>query len=194
MPFKKRSNIPPQTASEASEHSDTHTDARHVSLQGIRLDIYRFIEANPKCTRADIVKGLRLMGTTATARVKELIDEGYLFEPYGVRKENLSGVRAKVLMVTNRQQGGKPLDKVRIELALTIDCNGVYGVHARVVSGGLQHGRAHLIKKQSVTITAPHPDTYESAISETQTSRVSPMDTQHHAHDIIEAVAYEVNE
>jgi molecular chaperone DnaK (HSP70) len=127
----------------------------------------------------------------ATARIKELIDEGYLFEPPGHRKLNPSGVNAKVLRVTDRPEGGTPLDKVRIEVTLTIDHNGVYGATAKVVGGGIQSNRRGPIKRQRITITAPHPDSYKSVFSTKNTSTVSRMETEQYADDIVD-VDYQV--
>ena len=145
------------------------------------------MQANPNCTRVDVARGIQLPNNVATARVKELIDEGYLFEPPGHRKANPSGVSARVLRVSDRPAGGSPLDKVRIEVTLTIDHNGVYGATASVVNGGKQTGKAHSIKKHRITVTAPHPDSYKSATAAQNVSNVSRMETEQYADDIIDA-------
>lgn len=172
--------------------------ARNVTLQGQHLDVYRFVEANEPCTREDVSRGLDLKSSTATARIKELIDEGYLFEP-GERKLNRSGVRAKTLRTTSRPMGGKPLDKVRIEIALTIDCNGVYGAEARVVDGHPQNSAfTRSIKRQRVTVIAPHPDAYRGSLqasdTDTPMQRVSRMELEAGADLIIDAEATPVDD
>lgn len=186
MAIHKRKSVPVEDATEASEHTEDASTARHPHLTGLRQDVYYFVQANQPCTRSDVAKGVRLPNNVATARVKELIDEGFLIEPIGIRKRNSSGVNAKVLMVSDRKQGGSPLDKVRIEVKLTIDHNGVYGVAAEVVGGQRQHGPAHVIKRQRVTLTAPHPDTYKAITAPEQVTEISRFDSQYNAGDIIE--------
>lgn len=195
MAIKKRKE-PPRETTQARSRSEQHdrTRARNPSLSGLRQDVYLFVQANPRVTRRDVAKGLSLPNNVATARIKELIDEGYLFEPPGVRKENASGVRAKVLEASNRPAGGQPLDKVRVEVALAIDCNGNYFVHSAHVVGGKRETYRHtVIKKQRVTITAPHPDSYKSSTSAESVSTVSRMETENYADDIIDA-SYQIIE
>jgi len=115
-----------------------------------------FVGNNPNCTRADVARSLKLPNNVATARIKELIDEGFLYEPIGVRKRNPSGVNAKVLHVTDQKAGAKPLDRVRVEVELAIDCNGNYFVHhARVVGGVTKPKGYRKVATKRFTITAP---------------------------------------
>ena len=192
MAIKKRKE-PQRETTQARSRSEQHdrTRARNPFLSGLRQDVYLFVQNNPRVTRRDVAKGLSLPNNVATARIKELIDEGYLFEPPGIRKRNSSGVNARVLEISDRPAGGSPLDRVRVEVVLTIDCNGVYGAEATVVGGGHQTGKAHPIKKHRVTITAPHPDSYKAAISAENVSTVSRMETENFADDIID-VDYEI--
>lgn len=187
MPIKKRKSLPKDEAVEASTFEEDGSTARHPHLQGLRQDVYQFVKANSHCTRDDVARGLGMKSSTATARIKELIDEGFLIEPMGVRKENASGVRAKVLAVTARPQGGSPLDKVRIEINLAIDHNGQYHASAHVVSGASTiAGQKHTIKRQRITLTAPHPDTYKGATAAETVARLNRMELQAHADDIID--------
>lgn len=167
-------------------------------LQGQHLDVYRFVEANPNSTREDIAVGIGLKSSTSTARIKELIDEGYLFEPGG-RKRNRSGIRAKTLQVSSRPQGGNLNDRVRIEVQLTIDHNGRYGATAHVVGGLPQNsGSTVAIKKHRITVTAPHPDTYKTSMraksTDTPMQRISRMELEAGADLIIDAVAIPVDD
>lgn len=186
MPIKGRKVLPDPTV-QAEYKEEKSSDARSAHLQGLRLDVWQFINDNPGCTREDISRGLSLKSSTATARIKELIDEGFVIEP-GARKLNRSGVRAKVLMLNpDRKAGGKPLDHVRVEVTLTIDCNGVYGARAKVVDGKQQTGKAIPILGKRVTITAPHPDSYKSAFLEDELAPVSRMEIRDHLNDIVDA-------
>lgn len=185
MSIKRRKSVPDPAVHVEYEPDDAH-EARHPHLQGLRQDVYYFVRHNPNCTRRDVAAGLGLPNNVATARVKELIDEGFIVEPPGIRKENPSGVRAKVLHVTDRQAGGKPLDRVRIELELTIDYNGVYGVRARVVGGLPQTGNPITTMKKRITVTAPHPDTYMSSLRDEPVTTVSRHELQSGAGDIID--------
>jgi hypothetical protein len=142
-------------------------------LQGQHLTMYQFIQDNPYCTRDDVARGTGTKSSTATARIKELIDEGLVIEPAGMRKPNKSGVKAKCLHISTRKQGGKPLDRVRIDVKLTIDANGYYHAEASVVDGMPLEGRTHVIKTQRITMTAPHPDTYRSVFEESDVATIS---------------------
>lgn len=189
MAIRKRKSVPKDEASTASQHDEDESTARHPHLTGLRQDIYYFIRDNQPCTRDDVSRGTQIKSSTCTARIKELIDEGFLVEPPGVTKLNKSGVRSRVLAVSARPMGGSPLDKVRIEIKLTIDSNGTYGVTAFVVRGLPQAGTTHVIKRQRVTLTAPHPDTYKGATASELVSTVSRYEMQSHADDIIDGVA-----
>lgn len=149
--------------------------------------------ANPNITREDIARGTGIKSSTATARTKELIDEGFLFET-GERRRNRSGTTAKCLQVSSRKQGGKALDKLRVEVVLTIDCNGVYGAEAKVVGGKPQSGRLHPIKAQRFTLTAPHPRTYKGAFDTEPTATLDRMNIEANAGDIIDAEFYTVDD
>lgn len=189
MPIKKRSKSAREKVSADLGRSteEERAEGRSSTLQGLHLDVYRFVRDNPNCTRDDVSRGIGLKTSTCTARIKELIDEGYLFEPPGVRKPNPSGVKVRVLHVTERPEGGQPLENVRIELDLTIDCNGTYGARARVVNGHPQTGIAHVIRTRQITVKAPHPDTYRSVLDDGTVAKVSRMELTEHAEDIIDA-------
>lgn len=174
MAIKKRTSKP--DTAEAGYVEDGQSEARHPLLNGLWLDVYRFVGANPHCTRRDVARGLDLPNNVATARIKELIDEGYLLEPLGVRKTNSSGRTARVLQATDRQTGGTKLDKVKIEVALTIDCNGVFGATARVIGGKQQAEQTTVISKKKLVLTAPHPDTYASEFTKSRVAKVSRME------------------
>lgn len=129
-----------------------------------------------------------MKSSTATARVKELIDLGYLVEPPGLRKENRSGVKSRVLQVSARKPGTKHrADKVRIEVKLTIDCNGVYGAVARVIGGRKQAAGVHPIATRVLTLTAPPTASYGSILDTSDIAPVSTIETQLNADQIIDA-------
>jgi hypothetical protein len=155
-------------------------------LQGLRYDVYLFVRQNPFCTRDDVAKGVGIRTSSATARIKELLDEGLLMEPGSV-KENASGIKSRTLLLSDRPAGGSRLDKVRVEIQLTIDCNGVYGVTARVVRGKPQSGPTKNLTVKRITLTAPHPEVYAGMVSTDEIAAVNRMDTHAHADDIIDA-------
>lgn len=167
--------------------------ARHPHLTGLRQDVYRFVSDNTPCLREDVARGIGLKSSTCTARIKELIDEGFLFET-GDTRLSRSEVKSKLLFASDRPSGGDPLDKVRIKLTLTIDDNGRYGVWAHVVNGLPALLIAHPIKTTHITVTAPHPDTYKASIAPEKVTTVTRMDTEQHAGDIIDATAYTVSD
>ena len=185
MAIKKSKNVPDPTT-KVNYGEDSKHEARHPHLSGLRQDVYYFIQHNPNSTRRDVAKGLGLPNNVATARIKELIDEGFLWEPPNIRKENSSGVRARVLRVTDRREGGHALDRVRVEVELTIDCNGVYGATAHVVGAPLQAKNAFPILKKRITVTAPHPDTYKSSVQKNDVTPISRYELQSGQGDILE--------
>lgn len=185
MPIQKRSILP--LAIESDKQHDDPRDGRSPDLQGQRYDVWHFIKMNPRCTRDDVTRGLALKSSTATARIKELIDLGYVVEPPGLRKENRSGVKAKVLQLSDRRAGGKPAQKVRVEVTLTIDSNGVYGATARVIGGLRQSGRATPITTRSLTLQAPPTASYGSVLDDSDLAPVSVLETQLNADQIIDA-------
>jgi hypothetical protein len=144
------------------------------------------VSSNPNCTREDVARGTGIKSSTATARTKELIDEGFLFET-GERSINRSGTSAKCLQASSRKQGGKALDKVRVEVTLTIDCNGVYGARVHVVGGKPSLAIAHPIKSQRYTLTAPHPRTYKDVFDTAPVATLDRMSLEANADDIIDA-------
>lgn len=159
---------------------------RSNDLQGLRLDVYRFISFNPHCTREDVAKGLELKSSTATARIKELIDAGYVFEPQGVRKTSSYGVRSRVLQVTDRPMSGVKNDRVAVEVTLTIDCNGVYGATARVVNGKPQSGRTRPLSAKRLTLLAPPPAVIAAQADHSEVVRESAIDLQLSGDQIID--------
>jgi hypothetical protein len=172
---------------------------RSKRLQGIALDVYRFIENNPLCTRDDVSRGLDMKTSTATARIKELIDDGFVVEPSGQRRVNRSGVSSRCLLASDRPQGGAPLDKIRIRVTLTIDHNGVYGAKAEVVDGEKQSGRTMALADKVVTIAAPHPENYAEEAKRVDDdfapmSRVSKTEIIETGFDVIEGDFTEVSD
>lgn len=186
MAIKKRTKIDSKAFATREEGpTDGGSQAKHPLLRGIAGDVYAFVKNNPRCTRDDISRGLSMKSSTATARVKELIDEGYIIEPYGERKLNRSGVRAKVLVATDRAKGGTPLSRILVAIELTIDCNGVYGVRASIVGGEQQRAGATVIATKKLTIVAPHPDSYSTPSEEGTVQRIGPTEIMQYAADTI---------
>lgn len=134
MAIKKRTNIPPPTTNVSPEsmYDDDETRARNPFLQGLRLDVYHFVLANEPCTRNDVASGLKLRMSSATARIKELIDEGILYEPNGKYKINPSGVKAKLLAVATENVGKAPRDRVVIDVEVFVAPNGWYYAKAAI--------------------------------------------------------------
>lgn len=195
MAIKRRATkVPPETPY-ASTVEDDHTKGRSNMLQGLRLDVYNFVKINGPCTRDDISKGLSLKSSTATARVKELLDDGFFMEPSGMRKLTRSGVKARCLVVSDRaQSGSEPLDKVLVEVTLTIDRNGVYGAAAHVVGGAIQTGASTTLTSKRIRIPAPHPDTVSAPAEDATVTKVSRADTLRNLDDIIDADYTEVDD
>ena len=168
--------------------------ARHPLLTGLRYDVYAFIEANPGCSRADVARGLKLSSSSATARIKELLDEGLIMEPAGVTKRNSYGTRVRCLTISDRGEGSAPLDRVRVRVTLTIDYNGNYGVTAEVIDGNVQVGHAAPILRKDITLTAPPRQSFETALNTEEVVPISAAELRADAELIIDGVAVIVEE
>ena len=186
MAIKKRTNLPDPSI-QADFSLDDDRAGRSPELQGQRYEVWQFIQNNPHCTREDVAKGLGLKSSTATARIKELIDLHYVVEPPGLRKTNRSGVRAKVLMLSDRKAGGRINDRVRVEVRLTVDCNGVYGAVAHVINGLPQTGAVTTILRKPMTLTAPPTEAYAASLDAAEITTVSRLELQVDADQIIDA-------
>lgn len=186
MPIKKRSTFPKESTQADFSHRDDPSMGRSPELQGQRYDVWQFIQDNPYCTRDMVSRGLSLKASTATARVKELIDLGYVVEPPGARKETAAGVMARCLILSDRKAGGVVNDRVRIEVHLTIDCNGVYGASARVINGDPQSGATTPIATRTMTLTAPPSEAYAASLDTATVSPVSRLQMQREADQIID--------
>lgn len=187
MPIKKRSTIPDPSLRADFSRRDNERDGRSPELQGQRYDVWQFIRDNGGCTRDDVARGLSMKSSTATARVKELIDLGYVVEPPGMRKRTRSDVMARCLVLSDRKPGGRVNERVRVEVTLTIDCNGVYGASARVVGGLMQSGKPSPILRKLITLIAPPIDSYEAYINPDTVAPVSRLQLQGEADQIIDA-------
>jgi hypothetical protein len=187
MSIKKRTSIPPQSVQTDFSRKDDEANGRSPELQGQRYDVWQFIRDNPMCIRDDVSKALGLKASTATARVKELIDLGYVVEPPGATKVGRSGVKGRCLVLSARKAGGVVNDRVRVMVTLTIDCNGVYGASAYVIGGLHQTGAATPILSKPLTLTAPPAASYAASLDPSDVAPVSRLDTQQHASQIIDA-------
>ena len=95
-------------------------------------DVYLFVKDNPACTRRDIAKALGLRSSSATARVKELIDRGLLMEN-GTVMDTVSKKRVRALFAPTDFQHKAPRDRVRVIVKLIVDEKGNYHAAAEVV-------------------------------------------------------------
>ena len=187
MAIRKRASLPPVSQQADFSRKDSDDNGRSPELQGQRYDVWQFIRDNPMCIRDDVSKALGLKASTATARVKELIDLGYVTEPPGATKVGRSGVRGRCLVLTDRRAGGVVNDRVRIVVTLTIDCKGVYGATAKVADGLPQSGPVTAIAHRTLTVIAPPTASYEASIDQADVARVSRLELQIAADQIIEA-------
>jgi DNA-binding MarR family transcriptional regulator len=162
---------------------------RNSVLQGVRFDVYNYVDMNPGCTRKEVAKGTGLTMSSCTARIKELIDEGYLYEPIGEKKLSSSGINVRTLIVTDRSQADKaderPL-RVSVTVSLTRDANGVLGAVAELADPQRQTGKATIISSKKISVVAP-PSTPRSAYKQrVKVTEVRKIDLQHDSSLIIE--------
>ena len=187
MAIKKRKTLPESSLQADFSHKDEESAGRSPELQGQRYDVWQFIRDNPLCIREDVARGLSMKSSTATARVKELIDLGYLIEPPGMTKLSRSGVMSRCITLSDRKAGGRINDRVRIEVTLTIDHKGVYGATARVLDGLSQAGTPTPILRKLLTLTAPPIESYEASVDTSTVATVSRLQLQAEAGQIIDA-------
>lgn len=177
-------------ATTVTPENELETKLRSYVLQGLRFDVFQFVKANPGVTREAVARGLGLRAQSATARIKELIDNGFLVE--GDTTKNRSGVSAKQLYVVNEAQHRRPPDKVRIEVLLSVDPSGNYHARAQVVDGNTPTGIARVVKRQKITMVAPNPTEYKHLFTKEDFAVVNPVDTVHNRGLIIDAEDYTI--
>lgn len=172
MGIKTRKTFPDPTT-QATPVDETESRGRNPFLQGLRLDVYNFILANKDCTRADVTKGLSLRSSSATARIKELIDEGLIYEPRGVRKRNGSGVAARALRVSPEGASAAVRDHVQIKVDLFVDTAGYYYAECEVVNGPvLQALEKTKVESKTITVMV---DRQEAFAARPMGEKVTPL-------------------
>lgn len=141
---------------------NTEIKGRNPVLNGLKFDVYKFIKDNPGCTRGDVAKGCALKSSTATARVKELIDDGIVYSSKDRRKKDRSGVTVQTLYVSEDALHKRPKDKVLVRVSLKVDASGNYRAEAHVV-GEAPRNRSisHTVMVKDVVLQAPYPSEYK---------------------------------
>lgn len=163
----------------------TDQKGRNPELRGQKLDVYLFVKKHPYCTRNDVAKALGMKSSTATARIKELIDAGIILEPPRT-VEGSAGVRNKTLYVSDAATHKAPKDRVRVKVSLIVDEGGNYQAKAEVIDGFPQEGKAHVVMTKEITLVAPYPNEYYHEFSAEPLPVVSPENTMKNLNLIVD--------
>lgn len=157
---------------------ETDQKGRNPELTGMHHDVYMFVKDNPACTRRDVAKALGLRSSSATARVKELIDRGLLME-HGTTVDSLTKKTVRCLYAPTDYQHKKPRDRVLVRVQLIVDEAGNYHATAHVVGGKTVavELRRHVVMDKELTLIAPYPNEYRSMFVKEKLSKVEPRDT-----------------
>lgn len=140
-----------------THEQDAEIRGRNPTLQGQTLDVYYFIKQNPDCTRADVTQGCSLRSSSATARVKELIDMGLVHSsPARTKISSKTGKRVQVLRAMEEGLHKKPRDSVNVIVTLQVDAAGNYHAKARVLGELLRQGKVVDVMTKDVTVIAPY--------------------------------------
>lgn len=150
-------------------------------------DVYLFVKDNPACTRRDVAKALGLRSSSATARVKELIDRGLLMER-GTTVDTLTKKTVNCLFAPTDFQHKAPRDRVRVIVKLIVDEKGNYHAAAEVVDERItpKKVRRHTVMTKEITLIAPYPNEYRSMFIKDKVAVVTARDTMANAKLIIE--------
>ena len=148
---------------------ETEIKGRNPSLQGQHLEVYQFIKDNPGCVRSDVTRGCGLRGTSATARVKELIDTGFVHSSSERTKLNpRTRKRVQTLWPMDHAMHRKPKDKVLVTVTLQVDEGGNYHATAKVFAELPTVGRTVNVMTKEVTLLAPYPSEYKHSFIATE--------------------------
>ena len=129
---------------------------------------------------------LGMKTSTATARIKELLDDGLLIETPETVKSRF-GVSNRTLIVNELYLHKGPRDKVRVEVTLEVDDGGNYHASAKVIGGAKQpQGKPHGVMAKEITLTAPYPNEYLHLFSDELLEKVSPTNTLANAKLIVD--------
>lgn len=145
-------------------------------------DVYLFVKAHPSCTRRDVAKALGLRSSSATARVKELIDRGLLMER-GTTVDQLTKKTVNCLYAPTDFQHKSQRDRVRVTVELIVDANGNYHAQAHVVGSVVnlqslpKKVQRHTVLSKDITVIAPYPNEYRSQFLGDKVAVVDPRDT-----------------
>jgi hypothetical protein len=149
----------------------TDRKGRNPELRGQKLDVYLFVKRHKYCTRNDVAKALGMKSSTATARIKELIDAGIIYET-NKKVIGSAGVSNKTLFVSENATHKSPKDRVRIKVSLIVDEGGNYHAKAEVIGGFPVEGKPHVVLTKEITLIAPYPNEYYHSFSEEQLTAV----------------------
>jgi hypothetical protein len=175
---------------QATPEWETETAVRNPHLQGQLFDVWQFIVQNPGCCRSDVTRGCGLRGTSATARVRELIDMGLVHSDSSrLKRDARTGKNVQTLWPLRDAVHRKPKDRVLVKIVLQVDEEGNYHASAKTLGELPRSGRCVDILVKHVMLLAPYPSEYKHnflALNEGETAVVPVSDTLANANLIMD--------
>jgi hypothetical protein len=172
-------------ASRVTNEYDTEILGRNPALTGQKHEIYLFIKDHPGCTREDVSRATQIKSSTCTARIKDLIDLGFVAASKGRRTRNRTGVSAETLYALDDPLHKVPRDKVLIKIRLLVDSAGRYHADAKVFGELPRQGKCFPVLEKSVTVMAPYVSEFKHHFTGKE-SKVPLADTVRNVHLIVD--------
>jgi hypothetical protein len=163
--------------SRVTSETDSEIRGRNPSLNGQKHEIYMFIKEHPGCTRGDVARATKIKSSTCTARIKDLIDLGFVAASKSRRIKDRSGVSVETLYALDAHLHKKPRDKVLVTVSLQVDEAGRYHAIAKVLGELPASGRRVTVMEKEITVYAPYVSEYKHHFIDEPTVEVPITDT-----------------
>jgi len=163
--------------SRVTSELDSEIRGRNPSLNGQKHEIYLFIKEHPGCTRGDVARATKIKSSTCTARIRDLIDLGFVSASKSRRVKDRSGVSVETLYALKDHLHKKPKDRVLVTIKLMVDEAGRYHAAAKVLGELPVSGALHTVMEKEVTVTAPYVSEYKHKFVDDVLAEVPLTDT-----------------
>jgi hypothetical protein len=163
--------------SRVTSELDTEIRGRNPALTGQKHEIYMFIKDHPGCTRGDVSRYTKIKSSTCTARIKDLIDLGFVAASKQRRTKDKSGISVETLYALDDALHKKPRDKVLVTVKLFVDEAGRYHAAAKVLGELPVSGVLHSVMEKDVTVYAPYASEYKYKFMDDPAAEVPVSDT-----------------
>lgn len=151
---------------QTARRSERESKGRHplLKLGSFHYMIWQSIKAHPDSTRNELIHRLGISGGTLRPRVKELLDEGLLYES-GRMKRQANNRQVPCLRIAEGHETGSSRDTVQVDFIVFENSLGEFSVSARVFGqapSAEDHGPIAVAKK---SVRIPVPKKQESVVT-----------------------------